>query len=239
VDQALRVRGSREFPDRAAYARFLHNVVKQRNLTRQARWAEEQAALRPLPAAPLALCREVRVPVSRFSTIHVLRNTCSVPSRLIGSTVLVRVRSEVVEVYRGTAHLLTMPRLLGQGQYRVDYRHVIWSLVRKPGAFAHYRYRDELFPTLLFRRTYDALVTAPGGRADRDYVRVLHLAASTSEAEVETALGLLLDQGTVPTFDTVRDLVRRPSASSVPELSPAVVALDRYDRLLSAGGPHA
>jgi len=132
-----------------------------------------------------------------------------------------------------------MPRLLGQGQHRIDYRHVIWSLVRKPGAFAHYRYRDELFPTLLFRRTYDALVAAPAGRADRDYVRVLHLAASTSESEAETALGLLLDQGTTPTFDAVRDLVRRPSASSVPELSPAVVALDRYDRLLSAGGPHA
>lgn len=238
VDQALRVRGSREFPDRAAYARFLHNVVKQRNLTRQTRWAEEQAALRPLPAAPLALCREVRVPVSRFSTIHVLRNTYSVPSRLIGSTVLVRVRSEMLEVYRGTAHLLTMPRLLGQGQHRIDYHHVIWSLVRKPGAFAQYRYRDELFPTLPFRRAYDALVSASGGRADRDYVRVLHLAASTSEAEVETALSLLLEQGAVPTFDTVRDLVRTPTATLVPELSSAVLDLSVYDRLLG-GGHHA
>jgi len=108
VDQALRIRGSREFPDRASYARSLQNVVKQRNLTRQTRWAEEQAVLRPLPAAPLALCREVRVPVSRFGTIQVLRNTYSVPSRLIGATVLARVRSEVVEVYRGTAHLLVL-----------------------------------------------------------------------------------------------------------------------------------
>jgi hypothetical protein len=120
VDQALRVRGSREFPDRAAYARFLQGLVKQRNLTRQARWVEERAVLRPLPATPLALCRELRVAVSRFSTIQVLRNTYSVPSRLIGSTVLVRVRSEVLEVYRGTAHLLTVPRLVGQGQHRID-----------------------------------------------------------------------------------------------------------------------
>jgi hypothetical protein len=87
LDQALRVRGSRDFSDRAAYARFLHNLVKQRNLTRQTRWLEEREALRPLPAAPLGLCREVRVPVSRFSTIQVLRNTYSVPSRLIGTTV--------------------------------------------------------------------------------------------------------------------------------------------------------
>ena len=239
VDQALRVRGSREFPDRASYARFLQTLVKQRNLTRQTRWAEEQAALRPLPAAPLALCREVRAPVSRFSTIQVLRNTYSVPSRLIGSTVLVRVRAEVLEVYRGTAHLLTIPRLVGQGQHRIDYHHVSWSLMRKPGAFAQYRYRDDLFPTLAFRRAYDALLAAPVGRADRDYVRLLHLAASTSEAEVDTALHLLLEQGTVPTFDVVHDLVRGPVAARVPALQPAVVDLRRYDQLLSVGGPHA
>jgi hypothetical protein len=149
VDQALRARGSRDFADRAAYARFLQNQVKQCNLRRQARWLEEREALRPLPVAPLALCREVRVPVSRFSTIRVLRNTYSVPSRLIGSTLLVRVRSGTLEVYRATTHLLTMPRLLGHGQHRIDYRHVIWSLVRKPGAFAHYRYRDGLFPSVV------------------------------------------------------------------------------------------
>src|SRR5436190_14840960 len=189
-------------------------------------------ALRPLPAAQLALCREERVPVSRFSTIQVLRNTYSVPARLIGTTVLVRIRSEVLEVYRGTAHLLTMPRLLGHGQHRIDYRHVIWSLVRKPGAFAQYRYRDDLFPSLTFRRAYDALVAAQVPRADRDYVRLLHLAAGTSEGDVETALELLLEQGTVPAFDAVRDLVHVPSPTRVPTLSPAVLDLSVYDRLL-------
>jgi len=125
VDQALRVRGSREFRDRPAYTSFVQNLVKQRNLTRQLRWAEEQAALRPLPVNWLALCRELRVRVSRFSTIQVLRNTYSVPSRLIGTKLLVRVRSEVLEVYRGTAQLLSRPRLLGTGQHRIDYRPVI------------------------------------------------------------------------------------------------------------------
>jgi hypothetical protein len=234
VDQALRVRGSREFADRAAYHRFLQNLVKQRNLRRSARWAEEQAALRPLPRAPLELCREVRAPVSRFSTLQVLRNTYSVPSRLIGTTVLVRIRAEVLEVYLGTSHLLSMPRLLGHGQHRIDYRHVIWSLVRKPGAFAHYRYRDDLFPSLPFRRAYDALVASHPERADRHYVRLLHLAASTSEADVEMALTLLLDQRTVPTFDAVRDLIRLPSTTQVPVLTSAVLDLGIYDRLLGA-----
>src|SRR5262249_9701728 len=94
VDQALRVRGSRDFPSRAAYARFLQDLVKQRNLTRSARWAEERQVLRPLPAYPLGLCRELRVAVSQFSTIQVLRNTYSVPSRLIGKALTVRVRAE-------------------------------------------------------------------------------------------------------------------------------------------------
>ena len=233
VDQALRVRGSREFLDRVSYTRFLQAIVTQRNLTRHTRWAEEQAVLRPLPATQLALCREERVPVSRFSTIQVLRNTYSVPARLIGTAVLVRIRSETLEVYRGTALLLTIPRLLGHGQHRIDYRHVIWSLVRKPGAFAQYRYRDDLYPSLSFRRAYDALCVSRPQGADRDYVRLLHLAASTSEDAVTVALELLLDQRVLPTFDAVRDLVREPVATRLPVLGPVVLDLDVYDRLLA------
>jgi hypothetical protein len=238
VDQALRARGSREFGDRAAYDRFLQNLIKQRNLRRQARWAEEREALRPLPHAPLGLCRELRVPVSRFSTIQVLRNTYSVPSRLIGTTLLVRVRSETLEVYRATTQLLTMPRLLGTGQHRIEYRHVIWSLVRKPGAFAHYRYRDDLFPSLVFRQAYDVLRAQVPERADRHYVRLLHLAASTSETKVEAALALLLGQGGAPTFDAVRDLVRAPATQPVPELEAPVLDFEAYDRLLGRGAAH-
>jgi hypothetical protein len=236
VDQALRVRGSRDFADRAVYTRFLQEVVRYRNQTRQIRFADERRTLRPLPATPLVPCRELRVSVSRFSTIQVLRNTYSVPSRLIGTTVLVRVRAETLEVYHGTSYLFSLPRLLGQRQHRVDYRHIIWSLVRKPGAFAQYRYRDDLFPTLAFRQAYDQLSAHLPQRADREYLRLLHLAASTSEADVETALTLLREQQTPPTFERVRDLVRAPAPLSVPELTPAVLDLRLYDRLLSVEG---
>jgi hypothetical protein len=239
VDQALRVRGSREFPSRAAYLRFLQDIVRRRNLTRQVRWAEEQQTLRPLPLRPLNLCREERVVVTTFSTIRVVRNTYSVPSRLIGRTITARVRSETVEVYLGTAHLLTMPRLMGEGKHRIDYRHVIWSLVRKPGAFAHYRYRDELFPSLAFREAYDALRRAVPASADREYVRVLHLAASTSETDVEAALHLVAEHRQVPTFDAVRDLVRDPTPPGLPVLTIAELDFGIYDRLLVGGGRHA
>jgi three-Cys-motif partner protein len=111
VDQALRVRGSRDFPDRAAYVVWLQELVRKRNQTRQTRWAQELAALRPLPRTPLHPCREERVVVSRFSTIRVMHNTYSVPSRLIGTTLTVRVRAEVLECSLGATYALTLPRL--------------------------------------------------------------------------------------------------------------------------------
>src|SRR4030081_1189836 len=132
-----------------------------------------------------------------------------------------------------------MPRLLGHGQHRIDYRHVIWSLVRKPGAFAHYRFRDDLFPSLIFRRAYDALRAQVAERADRHYVRLLHLAPSTSESEVEAALTLLLEQRVLPSFDTVRDLTRVPAAQPVLQLSQPGREVSIYDRLLSREVAHA
>jgi hypothetical protein len=236
VDQALRVRGSRDFVTRAAYERFLHKLVQQRNLTRQTRFAEEQRALRPLPATALVPCRELHMSVSRFSTIQVLGNTYSLPSRLLGTRVLVRVRAETLEVYQGTTHLETMPRLLGRGQHRIDYHHIIWSLVRKPGAFAQYRYRDDLFPTLAFRQAYDTLRQALPQRADREYVRVLHLAASRSESEVEAALALLAEQQTPPIVDAVRELLQPVGLVAVPTLTTPMLDFAVYDRLLAAGG---
>ncbi len=231
VDQQLRVRGSRDFQTRQEYVRFLDELVRKRNHTRQARFLEEQQYLRPLPLVPLLPSRELRVRVSRFSTIRVLENTYSVPSRLIGSLLTVRVRAEHLELYQGATKLDTLPRLIGKGGCRIDYHHLSWSLVRKPGAFANYRYREELFPSLAFRKAYDRLTEAVPQRADREYVRLLHLAASTSETEVEAAIGFLLAEGTLPVFDTVRDLVR-PPCTQVPQLSRAVLDLGVYDRLI-------
>jgi hypothetical protein len=143
--------------------------------------------------------------------------------------VLVRVRAEEVQVYRGTRLLLAMPRLVGDQKHVINYRHLIWSLVRKPGAFVQYRYRDDLFPSLAFRAAYDHLRQTIPQRAEREYVRILHLAATSSESEVETALRLLAEAGQLPVFDQVRDLVRTASA---PAMTPVTVDLTPYDALL-------
>ncbi len=233
VDQALRLRGSRDFADRAAYARWLHELIRQRNLTRQVRWAEERSKLQPLPTMPLEPAQDLSVTVSRFATIRVLRNIYSVPARLIGQSLLARVRAETIDLYLGMSPLLQLPRLRGTQQHRIDYHHIIDSLVRKPGAFAQYRYHDALFPSVVFRRAYDQLCQQQPSRADQQYVRVLYLAATTSEREVAAALTLLLESATLPTHEAVRDLVQGRPTPDVPQLSPATLELSSYDALLN------
>ncbi len=241
VDQALRVRGSRDFPSRAAYERFLLDLVQRRNQNRAHRLRAEREALRPLPAAPLAPCQEFRVTVSRFSTIRILRNTYSVPSRLIGAHVTVRVHAETLQGFVGSSLAFTLPRLLGKPRHAINYQHIIWSLVRKPGAFAAYRYREELFPTTIFRHAYDRLRQAHPKRADQEYVRVLHLAATTSESEVETALTLLLEAGRLPILEAVRDVLCLPQTTltPVPQIPVPALDLSSYDQLLPSRRSHA
>ena len=132
---------------------------------------------------------------------------------------------------------LCCDRLRGKAA-RIDYRHMIWSLVRKPGAFARYVYRDELFPTVTFRRVYDALQgTMPGIKGDVEYLRILHLAASTMEAEVEQALVALLAEGTgALTADATKarcgGSAGAAAAPAVPDLGALRVDLGVYDALL-------
>ena len=175
------------------------------------------------------------VRVSRESTIRVKYNTYSVPSRLIEATVKARVYEDRLEVWYGGARQLEVERLLGRHGHRIDYRHVIWSLVKKPGAFSRYRYREELFPSLEFRRAYDALNEALGAgyKADDNYLRILHQAAAVSETDVEAALTLLREAGETPLADRVKDLVQ-PREPEVPAMTPYAPDLAEYDALLTA-----
>jgi hypothetical protein len=188
------LRQSRDFAGREAYADFLRGLFTQLNKGRQGRLGEELPRLRPLPRARLESARRWQVRVDRGSTIHVKGNSYSVPSRLIGEWVEARRSAERVEVYYGQQMVQAMPRLRGQGRHHIDYRHVIDWLVRKPGAFADYRYRAELFPTSRFRLAYDALLKQCPRRAAREYLQILHAAARQGEARVEAVLSRLLDR---------------------------------------------
>ena len=119
----------------------------------------------------------------------------SVHSRLIGEQVEARLGAEVVEVWYVGRKVEDLARLRGRGKHRVDYRHIIDWLVRKPGAFGNHRYRDELFPTSRFRMAWDALRETTPLRADKRYLEILELAAKEGEARVDDALRSLLEMG--------------------------------------------
>ena len=232
LEQQLLLRGSRDFASVAEYESWLQAVLVQANKLRQKKLREELAAMKTLSVKRLPEFNIERPTVTSWSTIRVLRNTYSVPSRLIGEEVEVQVYDDRLEIYFAGKRQEVIERLRGDGGHRIDYRHVIWSLVRKPGGFARYRYRSDLFPSLTFRRAYDALREALVERqADIDYVRILHLAASTMECDVEAALTLLLDASDLPRADTVKALVR-PDSPSVPDLDLPAVDLGAYDALL-------
>jgi hypothetical protein len=234
IRQALVLRGSHDFASVSAYETFLGAIRAKLNERSTERLVEERAALKPLPTTRLPEYTKYEATVRQWSTIHFARRVYSVPSRLIGCTVQVRLHPDVVEVWYRNKLTERMPRLRGERYHRIDYRHVIWSLVRKPGAFARYRYREELFPSLVFRRAYDALVDARGERADVEYVRVLHLAASTMQSDVEVALEALLARGERPDFITVKALAA-PEKPSIPVVHIPAPDLAVYDRLLAGG----
>jgi hypothetical protein len=195
-----------------------------------ARLAEERPALRALPSAAIPSYTIYYPVVRRWSTIRVAHRTYSVPAQLMGHTVEARVHPNVVEVRYRDQVVQTMPRLRKEEEHRIDYRHVIGWLVRKPGAFARYRYREDLYPSVAFRRAYDALVRTHGERADVEYLRILHLAATAGETRVVEVLAALLDQ--VGGFDyvTVQAQVA-PPALTVPVIHIPAPDLAVYDAL--------
>src|SRR3954453_22427032 len=239
VDQALMLRGSRDFASRGDYQAFLKRLMAGRNADRKERSHEEMAVLSPLPARRLEMARRIKARVDSGSTIHVGGNAYSLPSRLIGEQVDVHVGAETLEVWHGARRLETLPRLRGRGQHRIEYRHVIDWLGRKPRAFEGYRYRDSMFPTSRFRMAYDLLKDRRPGRVVKDYLAVLLLATQEGESRVDESLRLLLDRGQPPDAEAVTEALRRGQRpSAVTDVMIVDVDLTMYDRLLEPREDH-
>jgi hypothetical protein len=236
--QHLLLRGSRDFASIADYEAFVQQVARQRNRRRAKRVAEEIAVMRPLTVAPLPERREYRVRVSREGTIRVLKHPYSLPSGTTGKQVTAWVSEWEIEVYYGTQLVRRMPRLTSGGQTDVNYRHVVGSLLRKPGGFRNYRYFDHLFPTPVFRLAWEHLdgrLRAP--RAEITYLRILKLAADHLETDVEAALQLALESDDHWDEHTITAAIR-PTLPSPPALECGVVDLAAYDQLLHGEADH-
>ena len=190
--------------------------------------------MRELKVSRLPEYEELSAVVSEWSTIRIKHNAYSVASRLIGHELRVRLYEDRVEAYFGGQCQLACERLKGRNGHRIDYRDVIWSLVRKPGGFERYVYREEMFPSPVFRRAYDAIQTPHRGTpGDLEYLRILHLAATTMEADVEKALVELLDAGEAISSDRVKAILGTTTSPTVPAMAPLDVNLAAYDQLLA------
>lgn len=231
--QHLLLRGSADFAGIAEYEAFLFQVMERRNRGRQKRLAEELAVMKPFTATALATSSEQRVRVSNGSLIRVLKNSYSVPTSLIGRQVTVRIYEWSIEVYYAGQLVATLPRLVGEQKHHVNYRHIIDSLLRKPGGFRDYRYQPDLFPSLVFRQAWEQLNRWQSPRkADLTYLHILLLAARTVESDVAIALELLLHSGERWNETDVERLIQ-PEPATVPTIRRAPVALSAYDQLLT------
>lgn len=232
LDQALMLRGSRDFESRGAYEAFVDKLFIQLNAGRRDRFHEELTRMRRLPKVRLDACKCVRVKVGPASTVRVAGNTYSVNSRLIGEKVEARIYREHIDIYYGQRHVECIRRLRGKGGFCINYRHIIDSLVRKPGAFENYRYREALYPTSTFRIAYDLLHEARPACAHREYLGILHLAAHESEEMVGRALKVLIDTGLPPSKEAVSALLSERVPVMPCSVSVAIPELTAYDTLL-------
>jgi len=221
------------------YAQFLKELFAQRNAGRRARLAEELAVMGELPARRMESAKRERVRVDSGSLIHVERNSYSVNSRLIGARVEARTYLDHVEVWYGQRKVEDLPRLRGRNKHRVDYRHIIEWLIRKPGAFENYRYREDLFPTSRFRMAYDALKETTTSRSSQEYLKILKLAAERGEVQVDEVLRALLegDAEAVITAEAICELLAKlDTIPPVTMVEVTMVDLASFDQLFTEIG---
>ncbi len=234
VDQSLIIRGSRDFETLEQYAQFLQKIIDRMNQNCHNRFTEEIEVLKKLPNLRYDDYETKICKVSRGGTIRLLHNTYSAHSRLVGETVKVRVYADKLEIWYAQRHIETLPRLRGENGHYINYRHHIDRLVRKPGAFENYCYKDDLFPTSLFKIAYDILRDTYSIRqANKEYLKILELAAKEDESLVNEALRLLINLEEDISFEKVKQFIdskQKPPEPTAVHIEP--VDINDYDMLL-------
>jgi len=234
VDQSLIIRGSRDFDSVEDYETFLQKIIDRMNQNYHKRFSEEIEVLKELPNRRYDDYETRTCKVGRSGTFRLLHNTYSLHSRLVGETVKVRVYADKLEIWYAQRYIETLPRLRGENGHYINYRHHIDRLVRKPGAFENYCYKDDMFPTSLFRIAYDILRdTCSIRQANKEYLKILELAAKEDESLVNEALRLLINLEEETSFEKVKQFVnskQKPPEPTAVHIEP--VDINDYDMLL-------
>ncbi len=240
LDQALILRGSRDFATVDDYRRFVDQLVGRRNRRREDRTAPEMAALRPLPARRTTDFTELVARVTRTGGFLVHQVFYSAPARLIGQRLRVHLYDDRIEAWLGATRVLSHPRKRGRKGGRrlhvIDYRHVIHALRRKPQALAGSIYRDELFPGAAYAEAWRRLSSA---LAQKDACRrMVALLALAHDEACETELGKLIDQdlaaNRLPDARQLRGHLQRHEPELPIDVPVALTALASFDGLLAA-----
>ncbi len=237
VEQNLLLRGSRDFDNLKQYERFLQDIVSRMNENSHQRFSQEIEHLRPLPYLRYDDYRTKSYKVGKTSTIRVLHNTYSVNSRLIGESIDVRIYADKLEIWYGNKHIEDLRRLRGRYSHRINYRHIIDTLVRKPGAFENYRYKEDLYPSSIFRIAYDMLCEHLSLKeANKQYLNILKLAAEVSEDYTNEALRYQINTNDRVSFKATEHMVKKQQIPDEPtEVNIEFTDICSYDDLLTVG----
>lgn len=242
VEDALLIRGSRNFDNLCAYRAFIDGIIGRLNARNAGRIDIERAALRALPRKRTADYEEVGVHVTSSGGFVLRKVFYTVPSRLIGHRLRVRLYDDRLQVFIGGTELMTLPRgrahPSGKHGHVVSYHHVIHSLRRKPMALLDLVYRDHLFPREAYRRTFEALLAQePERSACRVMVELLALAHDRAcESELADALSICLDTGQLPDMAQLRGQFS-PDPATLPVVTVQLASLSTYEDLLGEGVP--
>jgi hypothetical protein len=234
VDQALRLRGSRDFASVQELVAFIQQLIARKNASRSVTLREECAALGPLPPQRLSAFTAVPLTVKPDCIVRIKRNAYSVSSKYIGLKVEVRICQDHLELWYRNECLERMPRLFGNGKEAIDFRHVIDSLVRKPGAFLNYKYVNHMYPTTRFRMAYDHLVKSLGETsAVKQYLKILYTAKYEGLDLVDEILRWLLTEGKPITARDIEATVKSQQQIPGPtDVNIELPSLDAFDSLL-------
>ena len=236
LEDALLLRGARDFDDLDAYRRFVDEIVGRRNAHNRKRIEAERPNLAALPKRRTADFEEKSVLVTSSGGFILRRVFYTAPSRLIGHRLRVHLYDDRLECFLGSTPILNLRRgrqpSADKGGHVVDYRHVIHALRKKPMALLNLVYRDQLFPRPAYRRAFEALLAALAERpACKITVELLALAHDrTCEAELALVLDAELDEGRLPDLAALRTQFG-PSPGSVPIIDVQLVALSTNDEL--------
>lgn len=242
MEQHLLLRGSRDFNSEEEYDLFCKEVIDKANALRCEKIAEELKTMREHRAPQLPDYTETTVRVHANSTIRVCKKTYSVPSKLIGTQLKARIYETRILLLDGRVEICELPHCPGDRGVVMDFRHVINWLVRKPGAFAGYRWRESMFPTQVFRAAFDHLSGKHEALvADRHYLHILHLASLDGVDMVANILEQLLSgPSPVITLDEVKILIAtyQDIALEARTQPPLKACMKDYDQLLAGRGKH-